>query len=150
VGTRPITAAADRLAMVRAAVGEVPGIEASAIEVDREGPSYTADTLAALLAERPDRELFVVLGTDAAAALPTWERVGEVRELATVVVVDRPGAPDTGPLPGWRWLRVEAPRLEVSSSDLRERVRDGRPLDYLVPDAVLEVIEARGLYREGG
>jgi len=148
VGTRPITAAADRLAMVEAAVAEVDGLEASRIEIDAGGPSYTADTLAALHAEAGDRELFVVLGADAAAGLASWERADEVREHATIVVVERPGAAAAAPLPGWRWERVEVPSLEVSSTDLRARVTDGRPLDYLVTREVVDWIEAHSLYRD--
>jgi nicotinic acid mononucleotide adenylyltransferase len=96
----------------------------------------------------PPPELFVILGTDAAAALPTWERVEEVRARATIVVVERPGSREVDPLPGWSWVRVEVPRLEVSSTDLRARVVDGRPLDYLLTRSVIDCIEARGLYRE--
>lgn len=148
VGTREISDAEDRFALVQAAVAGVAGLEASRIEIDRGGLSYTADTLAELLDEDPTRELFVVLGSDAAHGLPTWERVDEVRERSTVVVVDRPGAEPQRPLPGWRWLRVEVPRLEVSSTDLRARVADGRPLDYLVPPEVVKCIAERGLYRD--
>lgn len=147
VGERAISGAEDRLAMVRAAVGEVPALEASALEVERGGPSYSADTLVALRAAEPTAELFLVVGSDAAIALPTWERVEAVRELATVVVVDRPGATDA-PLPeGFRWQRVQAPRLEVSSTDLRARIIDGRPLDYLLTPGVISCIEQRRLYR---
>jgi nicotinate-nucleotide adenylyltransferase len=146
VGSRDISSAEDRLAMVEAAVGDVDGLEASRLEVEAGGMSYTADTLATLLAEDPTREMFVILGSDAAAGLLTWERVDEVRELATIVVVDRPGSPPTEPLPGWRWERVEVPSLEVSSTELRARVADGRPLDYLVTHEVVECIEERGLY----
>jgi nicotinate-nucleotide adenylyltransferase len=108
--------------------------------------SYTADTLATLLAEDPDRELFVILGTDAAAGLLTWERVEEVRDRATIVVVDRPGNPQVPPLPGWRWEHLEVPLLEVSSTELRARAESGRPLEFLVPDPVLRCIAQRGLY----
>jgi nicotinate-nucleotide adenylyltransferase len=148
VGTRPISPAGDRYAMVQAAVAGVDGLEASRIEIDRGGLSYTADTLTALLEEEPDRELFVVLGSDAAAGLTTWERAEEVQALASLVVVDRPGSASHAPPPGWRWTRVEVPRLEVSSTDLRARILDGRPLDYLVPDAVVTCIRSRCLYRE--
>jgi nicotinate-nucleotide adenylyltransferase len=148
LGTRSITRAEDRLAMVEAAAAGVAGIEASDVELRRGGPSYTADTLADLRAAEPSAELFVVLGSDAAAGLGSWERVEEVRDGATIVVVDRPGSRSQPPLPGWRWVRVEVPRLEVSSTDLRARVLDGRPLDYLMPPAVLDCIRARGLYRD--
>ncbi|MGQ0830057.1 MAG: nicotinate-nucleotide adenylyltransferase [Microthrixaceae bacterium] len=147
VGSRPITPAADRLAMVEAAVAGVEGLEASAVEIDAGGLSYTADTLATLLAKDPDLELFVILGADAAAGLPTWERPGDVRERATIVEVERPGVTAAPPLPGWRWERVSVPGLEVSSTEVRRRAVEGRPLDFLVPAGVIAIIEARRLYR---
>lgn len=143
------TSAADRLAMVEAAVADVPGLEASDIELRRGDQSYTADTLATLRAEHPDAELFLVLGSDAAAGLPTWERVEEVRRLATLVVVTRPGAEAATPPPGWAYEKLEVPRLEVSSTDLRARFSDGRPLDYLVTAPVQHLIRQRGLYARG-
>lgn len=145
-GGRVITPAEDRLALVEAAVGEVEGLEASDVELRRGGTSYTADTLEELDAAHPGSALFLVLGSDAAAGLPTWERAEEVRDRASVVVVTRPGSEEGAPPAGWDWQRVETPRLEVSSTDLRARVRDGRPLDYLLTPAVLDCIAARGLY----
>ena len=145
--TRPVSSAADRLALVRAAVGDVDGLEASAVEIDRGGTSFTADTLAALGSEDPGRELFLVVGSDAAAGLPTWERIDEVRRLATIVVATRPGAEDGRPPPGWDWERIETPRLEVSSTDLRARIAEGRPLDYLLTPGVISCIDDRHLYR---
>jgi nicotinate-nucleotide adenylyltransferase len=147
LGTREITAADDRYAMVAAAVGSVAGLEASRTEIDRGGMSYTADTLAGLRAEAPDRELFVILGSDAASGLVTWERAEEVRDAATIVVVERPGARGTEPPAGWSWVRVDVPRLEVSSTDLRARVADGRPLDYLLTPDVIATVRRLGLYR---
>jgi nicotinate-nucleotide adenylyltransferase len=146
-GDREVSPAADRLAMVTAAVAGVDGLEASDIELRRGGTSFTADTLAELHAAEPDAELYLVLGSDAAAGLPTWERADEVRDGATIVVVTRPGAEHGEPPPGWAWLSVESPRLDVSSTDLRRRVVDGRPLDYLLPPAVIACIEDRSLYR---
>ena len=146
VGTRRISPAEDRLAMVAAAVEGVEGLEASRLELEAGGLSYTADTLAALLAEDPTRDLFVILGSDAAAGLPTWERVDEVRERATIAVVERPGAAGAEPLPGWRWETVQVPCLEVSSTELRARAESGRPLDFLVPAPVVGCIRDRGLY----
>ena len=125
-GTRPISPAEDRYAMVAAAVADYEGIEASRIEIDRGGPSYTVDTLEELAAD--DRELFLIVGTDVADDLDTWVRADDVRRLATLVVVARD--------------------LHVSSSDLRARVRDGRPLDVLVPSGALRVIRERGLYAD--
>jgi nicotinate-nucleotide adenylyltransferase len=148
VGTRDISSPEDRFAMVEAAVGDVDGLEASRIELDRGGMSYTADTLSDLLAGDPTCDLYVILGSDAAVGLPSWERADEVRALSTIVVVERPGSGDGLPPRGWSWVRVEVPRLEVSSTDLRARVVDGRPLDYLLSPAVIDTIERRGLYRE--
>ena len=145
-GVRRITSAEDRFALVAAAVEPVEGLEASRIEIDRGGPSYTADTLAELGRRYPDAELFTILGSDAAAGLPTWDRHEEVAACSRLVVVERPGAHEDLP-GGVDWIRVEVPHLEVSSTDLRARVADGRPLDYLVPDGVLAEIERRGLYR---
>lgn len=142
-----LSPAPDRLALVRAAVGDVAGVEASDIELARGGTSYTADTLADLAARHPGAELVLVLGSDAAAGLPSWDRVEEVRARAGVAVVTRPGAEEGEPPPGWSWTLVETPRLDVSSTDLRARVVDGRPLDYLLTPAVIACIEARGLYR---
>jgi nicotinate-nucleotide adenylyltransferase len=144
-GERPITPALDRLAMVEAAVADVPGLVAGRLEIELGGPSYTADTLAALAAREPGAALFTIVGDDAAAGLTTWERYEEVVSASTMVVVDRPGMSVELP-PGIDWVHVESPRLEVSSTDLRERFTDGRPLDYLVTDPVLDVIAARHLY----
>jgi nicotinate-nucleotide adenylyltransferase len=133
---------------VEAAVADVAGLEASSVEIEAGGMSYTADTLRTLLDGDPARSLFVILGSDAAAGVTTWERAEEVRDMATIVVVERPGTPPAQPLEGWRWVSVEVPSLEVSSTDLRARVADGRPLDYLVTHEVVDCIEARGLYRD--
>ncbi len=145
-GTRPISPARDRLAMVAAAVADVDGLVAGDAEIRRGGSSFTADTLGALADEYPGAQLFTIVGDDAAAGLTTWERHEEVVAQSRLVVVDRPGKPVELPA-GFDWLRVEVPRLEVSSTDLRARVGDGRPLDYLVTEPVLDIIAARQLYR---
>jgi len=144
---RPLTPAADRLAMVVEATAGVDGVEASSVEIDRGGPSYTADTLEQLDAENPGRGLFLVVGGDVAAELGTWRRTDVVARLATLVVVNRAGAPPVDVGPPWRVERVTIPALGVSSSDLRARVAEGRPLDHLTPAAVLDRIRERGLYR---
>lgn len=144
-GQRSITPALDRLAMVEAAVAGVDGLEAGRLEIDRGGPSYTADTLGELAARWGDAELFTIVGDDAAAGIHSWERVDEVLAVSTMVVVDRPGV--RAELPAdVSWVRVEVPHLDVSSTDLRARFRDGRPLDYLITEPVLDVIRERHLY----
>lgn len=147
VGSRDISPADARLQMVRAAVHDEPGVEASDIELRRGGPSYTADTLAALHGEEPDAELVLVVGSDAAAGLDTWERADEVAASCRIVVVERPGGSTDVP-DGFDVERVHVPRLEVSSTELRRRVRDGRSLRYLVPESVVSLIRRDGLYGE--
>lgn len=146
-GVRPITPAEDRLAMVEAAVEGVPGLEAGRWEIDHGGPSYTVVTLEGLAQVHPDATFFMIVGDDAAAGLTTWERLEDVLALSEIVVVDRPGA--FAPIPtGVSCTHVEVPHLDVSSTDLRQRIADGRPLDFLVTPPVLRVIAERALYAE--
>lgn len=145
LGSRPISSAEDRLAMVEAVVAGEPGLVACDLEIRRGGLSFTADTLAALSEEAPDAELFVILGNDAAAGFATWDRHEEVVEAATLVVVDRPGTP-TPIDDGFDWIRIQIPELEISSTELRQRVVDGRSLRHLTTPAVVDIIRARGLY----
>lgn len=142
---RDVTPSDLRLAMVEAAVEGHPGLEASAIEIERGGTSYTADTLATLRDQAPDAELFLIIGQDQAANLHTWERVDEIRALSTLVVVRRPGS--VGGLSDSRAIEIDVPLLEVSSSDVRARFCDGRPVDWLVPEPVVRFVRERGLYR---
>ena len=144
-GTREVASAVDRLAMVQAAIRGVDGLVAGDDEISRGGPSFTADTLIALGQRYKGAELFTIVGDDAAAKFGSWQRASEIAKLSTLVVVDRPGSPLMPPSE-FVWNRVEVPRLEVSSTDLRERFVDGRPLNYLVSNEVLKVIAERGLY----
>jgi nicotinate-nucleotide adenylyltransferase len=144
-----VASAADRLALAAVAVADLDGIEVSAIEIEREAPSVTADTLEALFDSR--RELYLVLGADAVANMSTWRRLEETRDLATVVVVERAGDVHAEPPgPGWRVERVAIPRLDISSTDLRSRLRAGRPIDGQVPHPVVREIQRRGLYTRDG
>jgi nicotinate-nucleotide adenylyltransferase len=150
-GQRAVTSAEDRFAMVAAAVGEVAGLEASRLEIDRGGDSYTADTLIELASVYPGASLFLIVGWDVATELTTWDRWEEIQRLATLVVVNRPGAGRPAGLDGagWRVEEVTVPNLEISSTDLRERAATGRPLDYLVPQAAVHCLRVRGLYATG-
>jgi nicotinate-nucleotide adenylyltransferase len=151
-GAREVTPAEDRFEMVKAAVGGMAGLEASRMEIDRGGPSYTADTIAQFATLYPEAELFVIVGWDVGAELQTWERLDEVRDLASLVVVNRPGALPPAGLrqQGWRLAQVTVPNLEISSTDLRARAATGRPLDYLVPEPAVRVIRERSLYSVDG
>jgi len=148
VGARTLAPAEDRFAVVQAALEglEDSGLEASRLELDRPGPSYMADTLAELSRREPGAELFLVVGPEVAAALDTWERPEEICGLARLVVVPRPGVALSPPPPPWRTVVVEVPALEVSSTELRARVAEGRPLDVLVPTGAVREIRRRGLY----
>jgi len=146
---RVVASAADRLALAAAAVDTIDGIEPSAIEIERGEASVTADTLEAL--STPGRELYLVLGADAVANMPTWRRLDETRQLATVVVVERAGDVHSEPPgPGWRVERVSIPRIDISSTELRERLHQGRPIDGLVPPDVVREIHRRGIYTGRG
>ncbi|MBW3614858.1 MAG: nicotinate-nucleotide adenylyltransferase [Actinobacteria bacterium] len=149
VGSRPITPATDRLAVLEAALGEAQGLQASTLEIERGGASYTADTLFELRRLHPGAELHVVVGADVAADLGTWVRVEEVKAMAQLVVVGRPGA--VAPVQrlaeeGWRVTAVPIPPIGISSSEVRSRVASGRPIDYLVPAPAVREIAQRGLY----
>jgi nicotinate-nucleotide adenylyltransferase len=142
-----------RLELVELAVGEDSRFEMSRLEVDRSGPSYTADTLRELRDKSPDEELFLVLGGDQAAALPRWHEPETVLSLATVAVVERSNwsrnaiGITVGRMPGAQRIRyLDMPIIQVSSSAIRRRVRSGQPIRYLVPDSVADHIEAKGLY----
>lgn len=140
--TGPVAGEGDRLTMLELAIAGEPRFAVSRIELDRTGPSYTVETLEQLAG--PD-ELFLILGGDALAALPRWKDADRIATLATLLVAERAGAPEragTAPV-----IRFDAPRLDISSRELRARAARGRSLRYLVPDPVWKHIEARGLYR---
>lgn len=144
-GDRAVSAAADRLAMVQAGVDGVEGVEASDLEIRRGGATYTADTLAELAELHPGAELFVVLGADLVTELGSWRRTDEIAARAGLVVVNRPGHVAPVP-PGWQVENVEMPDLAISSTDLRARAADGRPLDGLVCPEVIRLAAERSLY----
>jgi len=125
----------------------------SKMELDREGPSYTAETLRLLHEERPGDELFLLLGGDQAERLPTWHEPEAVLELATVCAFERVGYTKNAivvklsRLKGAQRLRfLQMPLLQISSSSIRRRVRKGLPIRYLVPDDVVRYIESNELY----
>jgi nicotinate-nucleotide adenylyltransferase len=133
-----------RLQMVELACADIDGVEASRAEMDHEGASVTADTLERLAA--PDRELYLLLGADAVANMPTWRRLEETRDLAAIAVVERAGEHATPPGEGWRFEHVAIPRLDVSSSEIRRRVGAGLPIDGLTPVPVVQFIRDERIY----
>jgi nicotinate-nucleotide adenylyltransferase len=145
--------ARQRLAMVELATAGDERLEASAIEVERPGTSYTVDTLRALRETEPSHDLTLILGADQARRLRTWRRPEEVLALAELAVAEREGlgsaavAAELDGLTGRDRIRgFEMPRLDVSSTLVRERVAAGLPVRYLVPEPVAEHIAAEGLY----
>jgi nicotinate-nucleotide adenylyltransferase len=143
-----------RMEMTRLAAAEDDRFTVSALEVEREGPSYTYETLEALAEERADRELVFVMGADAAVGLESWRRPERVVELARIAVARREGVSDaevdavmSGLGCEGRATMLAMPQFGVSSSAVRERAKQGRPLRYLVPQPVAHYIEEKGIYR---
>ena len=147
VGVREITPAVDRLAMVQALANDVPGVEASTIEIERGGPSYTTRRSTYCVNIIPIARCCVILGRDVAAGLPTWERAQDVRDNAVMVLVERPGAAPVALPEDWTFEHVVIPYFDISSTEVRQRIAEGRPIDGLVPPEVISVIAERGLYR---
>lgn len=145
------SAAEDRWMMTVLAAATNPRFEASRMEIDRKGPTYTVDTMAILRDfYGADVELFFVAGVDAVLTLGTWHRAGDLEAVAEVIAVPRPGF-DAGalrPAEGWPRLHVaDLPELDVSSTEVRRRVNEGLPVDDLVPPVIAGYIEEHGLYR---
>jgi nicotinate-nucleotide adenylyltransferase len=153
----PDPGAEARFEMAERAVGGDERFSVSRMELERSGPSYTSDTLRSLREAAPDDEHFLILGGDQAAALPAWHEPEEVLSLATVAVVERVSwtrnaiGIKIARLKGAERVRyLDMPLIQVSSTMIRRRVGKGQPIRYLVPDAVAEYIEEKGLYRGGG
>ena len=147
---QPVTEAHHRAKMVELAVEDNPYFEASSMELEREGPTYTVDTLEEIAA-RLAAEVYLIVGGDAVSELDRWQSPRRVLQLATVAVVTRPGL--DGRLPTsleafGHCVAVQCPPIDVSSTDVRSRVGSGRTVRYMVPDAVEGYIVANGLYRD--
>jgi nicotinate-nucleotide adenylyltransferase len=139
--------ARQRLEMVQAAVAGDPRFAADPLELERSGPSYTVDTLRELRARHPAAELFFVAGADILRELHLWKSAGEVARLARLVVVTRGGdAAAAGAVLPLEAVRVT--RIDLSSTEVRRRVAAGESIRYLVPEAVIALIERWGLYRD--
>jgi nicotinate-nucleotide adenylyltransferase len=144
-----------RTRMCELAAGDQEWLAVSTLEIDREGQSFTVDTLAELHRRTPDHDLVFIVGADAAAGVPGWRRPEDVLRLATLAVAGRgtvqeedvravlAQVAERGNAP----VFFDMPRLEISSTDIRRRIADGRPVRHLVPLAVAQYIDEHGLYR---
>lgn len=157
----PVASAGQRIDMLRLATGGHEAFRVSAMEIDRGGVSYTVDTLEAIHREQPDAELFLLMGADSLADLPTWRDPRRICELAIPLAVRRAGARELDydvlaalispeRLELIRSQRVEMPVIDLSASDLRRRASVGQSLRYRTPRAVEKYIEAQGLYTSNG
>jgi nicotinate-nucleotide adenylyltransferase len=146
---RRVSDAVHREAMVRAAIDGEPGFLLDRIELDRAGPSFTLDTVRALQAQQAEVQLFLIIGADQYAGLHTWRDWPDLLARVVLAVANRPGPvarPDAAVLRHPHRV-VPLPMLDVSSTDIRERVSAGRPIDTLVPPAVARYIDQHHLYR---
>lgn len=144
----PVASPQDRLEMVRLAVTDDANYTVDDTEIGRKGLSFTIDTLEQLSKKNPGAELFLLLGEDALAGVDQWRNPGRIRELATLAVMRRSGSDRSpvGPIAAGV-MTVSARRVDVSSTEIRERLRAGKSIKGFVPEGVERFIEARGLYR---
>jgi nicotinate-nucleotide adenylyltransferase len=149
-----VSSADDRCHMVELAIAGNPMFELSRADLDRPSPSYTVDLLRGLRATWPRAELFFLVGADIVPELPRWHAPSELLELATLVAINRPGAPVPSvaaleqalPAATGRVVLLEVPGMAISATELRARVQLGRPIRYLAPPAVETYIREHGLY----
>lgn len=144
-----VTSSEHRYLMTVIATASNPKFQVSRVDIDRPGPTFTIDTLRDMRVQYPDAELFFITGADAMAQVLSWRDATELFDLAEFVGVTRPGhelAVDS--LPERAFTMVEVPALAISSTECRDRVREGKAPWYLVPDGVVQYIAKHGLYRE--
>ena len=159
----PVASTDQRLAMLRIALEDYPGWKLDTCELERSGPSYSVLTLQSIRASRPDDSLCLVMGSDAFAGFPTWYHWQEIFELCHIVVIERPGEPTAGEHE-WAQKRfvsdadtlrtasagyvyaVSLPLLDISATDIRDRLVTGQDVQGMLPEGVLEYIQEQGLY----
>ncbi|MEX2532965.1 MAG: nicotinate-nucleotide adenylyltransferase [Nitriliruptoraceae bacterium] len=134
-----------RVAMTQLLIGDTPGLVVDASELDRDGPTYTVDTLEAIAAQQPDAELVFLLGVDTAAQLASWHRVDDALSLAQFVVLTRPGYQPDGSI---TLPVIDVPELAISSAEIRARLENGDDVARLIPATVLSYIAEHGLYTQ--
>jgi nicotinate-nucleotide adenylyltransferase len=148
INSPPVASAQDRLEMVRLAVADDANYSVDDAEIERKGLSYTVDTLEQLATRYRSGKLFLLLGEDALAAFDQWREPERIRELAALAVMRRDGGSTAAvkPVPGGV-LEVSTRRVDVSSTEIRARLRAGKSIKGFVPESVERFIDARGLYR---
>ncbi len=147
-GDREVSPAEDRYLMTVIATASNPRFSTSRVDIERQAPTLTVDTLTDLRTHFLDHEMFFITGADALAQILSWKRVDALFELAHLVGVTRPGFHLDGKhLPDQAVSLIEVPAMAISSTDCRQRVGRGQPVWYLVPDGVVQYISKRGLYR---
>lgn len=144
-----ITAAPLRVEMVRQTIEDDPVMRLSTLEVDRAGPSYTVDTIRRLLADHPGCEIFLIVGSDQFAVFDRWKEPDAIADACEIVVLRRPGVEpfDASGESEFAHRSVEVRQVDLSSTEVRDRVASGRPIRHLVRDGVFRTIEREGLYR---
>jgi len=138
--------AEDRYAMVSATIADEPGMEPSDLELDRDGVSYTADTLRTLRAQSPDAKLFLIIGMDSLIDFPRWREPENILALAKLIVVPRPGQWTPPSEMEGQYQLLDFDHADISSTDVRARIESGADLDGIVPDAAAKLIREKGLY----
>ncbi len=145
---RPATSDAHRIAMIRLALTNHRRFLIDEMEVDAGGPSYSIDTVMALRQHYPDSRLYWIIGSDELGQLAKWRRIDELVNLVEFACVLRPGYRVEAPsLAGLREHEIDGHAIEVSSSDIRRRVKEGHPVSFFLPQKVSHYIEFHGLYR---
>ena len=148
-GRRAISPAEDRYALTVALADEIPAAEASRLEIDRGGASYSVDTAEEVLATMGPADLYLVIGADLVPELGTWHRPDDLEALVTLAVVSRPTTPAPAVPPGWRVVWVDGPDEPVSSSEVRDLLFEGRSVEGLVPEPIIRCLGRLGLYSVG-
>lgn len=147
VDPKKTISASHRIEMLKLAlVEDSSSMEIETIEIERQGKSYTYDTMAELTSQHPEKDYYFIIGGDMVDYLPKWHRIDDLIKIVQLVGVNRPGYPLTSDYPV-KW--VEVPMMDISSSYIREKISTGGTVDYLLPKNVIDYIDKKGLYQYG-
>lgn len=147
---QPGAQASQRSMMVMGAIKDNPDFHLEAIELNREGTSYTIDTVSAIQDQHPEVMFYWIVGSDMVKDLPNWRKIEELAERISFIGLERPDQPsDDSELPSFirrKLMKVSMPLIGISSTDIRRRRKEGSSIRYMLPDAVLDIIQRDGLY----